>query len=54
VDDPRLVCWHSFEPGVAAFGLDGVITGIGLEVFGTDFARLEAPQRLEAVKQLLA
>ena len=30
VDDPRLVCWHSFEPGVASFGLDGVITAIGL------------------------
>jgi hypothetical protein len=23
VDDPRLVVWHSFEPGVASFGLDG-------------------------------
>jgi tetratricopeptide (TPR) repeat protein len=54
VDDPRLVLWHSFEPGVASFGLDGVITGIGLTVFGADFARLEPPQRLEAVKQLLA
>ena len=51
--DPRLVCWHSFEPGVASFGLDGVITGIGLALFGTDFARLEAPERLAAVKRLL-
>jgi tetratricopeptide (TPR) repeat protein len=51
--DARLVCWHSFEPGVASFGLDGVVTGIGLQVFGTDFARLEAPDRLAAVKQLL-
>ena len=55
VDDPRLVCWHSFEPGAASFGLDGVITGIGLAVFGTDFARMESPQRrLEAVQQLMA
>ena len=54
VDDPRLVVWHSFEPGVASFGLDGVVTSIGLGVFGADFARLEAPQRLEAVKGLLA
>ena len=54
VDDPRLVCWHSFEPGVASFGLDGAITGVGLAVFGADFSRLEAPQRLDAVKQLLA
>ena len=54
VDDPRLVLWHSFEPGVATFGLDRVIIGIGLTVFGADFARLTAPQRLGAVKQLLA
>jgi tetratricopeptide (TPR) repeat protein len=53
VDEPRLVLWHSFEPGVASFGLDGVITGIGLAVFGTDFARLDPQPRLEAVKQLL-
>jgi tetratricopeptide (TPR) repeat protein len=53
VDDPRLACWHSFEPGVASFGLDGVITGIGLDAFGADFARLDPPQRLEAVKGLL-
>jgi tetratricopeptide (TPR) repeat protein len=52
-DDPRLVCWHSFEPGVASFGLDGVLTGIGLALFGTDFARLEAAERLAAVKRLL-
>jgi len=54
VDDPRLVLWHSFEPGVATFGLDGVIAEIGLSIFGTDFARLEGPRRLEAVKQLLS
>jgi tetratricopeptide (TPR) repeat protein len=54
VSDPRLVFWHSFEPGVASFGLGGVITALGLDVFGPDFARLDPPQRLEAVKQLLA
>jgi tetratricopeptide (TPR) repeat protein len=53
VDDPRLVFWHSFEAGVASFGLDGVITSIGLEVFGADFAGLDPPQRLDAVKRLL-
>jgi tetratricopeptide (TPR) repeat protein len=53
VDDPRLVLWHSFEPGVASFGLDGIITALGLDVFGTDFARLDPPHRLETVKQLL-
>ena len=54
VDDPRLVFWHSFEPGVASFGLDGVITALGLAVFGTDFARLDPPERLAQVKRLLA
>ena len=47
------MCWHSFEPGVASFGLDGVVTGIGLGVFGADFARLDPADRLAAVKQLL-
>jgi tetratricopeptide (TPR) repeat protein len=51
--DPRLVVWHSFEPGVASFGLDGVITSIGLEVFGADFARRTPTERLAAVKGLL-
>ena len=54
VDDPRLVFWHSFEPGVATFGLDGVITGLGLALFGPDFARLDTGQRLDAVRRLLA
>ena len=54
VDDPRLVFWHSFEPGVASFGLDGVITGLGLAVFGADFARLDPAERLAQVKRLLA
>ena len=29
------------SPACASFGLDGVITGIGLAVFGAGFARLE-------------
>jgi tetratricopeptide (TPR) repeat protein len=53
VDDARLVCWHSFEPGVASFGLDGVVTSIGLGVFGADFARMDPSERLQAVKRLL-
>jgi tetratricopeptide (TPR) repeat protein len=54
VDDPRLVLWHSFEPGVASFGLDGVINEVGLTMFGIDFARQDPPQRLAAVQQLLS
>ena len=53
VDDPRLVLWHSFEPGVASFGLDGVITALGLAVFGADFARMDSAGRLGAVRQVL-
>ena len=53
VDDSRLILWHSFEPGVACFGLDEVITALGLTIFGADFARLEPPERLDAVKRLL-
>jgi tetratricopeptide (TPR) repeat protein len=54
VDDSRLVLWHSLEPGVATFGLEGVINAIGLDVFGADFARLDPAGRLTAVKELLA
>lgn len=38
---------------MATFGLDGVITGIGLTMFGSDFSRLDQAERLEAVKRLL-
>ena len=31
-----------------------MITGLGLAVFGADFARLDPPERLDAVKRLLA
>ena len=54
VDDPRLVSWHSFEPGLASFGLDGVITGLGLPLFGAGFALLDPAERLAQVKQLLS
>ena len=53
VDDPRLVLWYSFEPGAASFGLDGVITTIGLSILGAGFARLGPPQRLAAIRRLL-
>ncbi|MEU6854155.1 tetratricopeptide repeat protein [Actinacidiphila alni] len=54
VELPELVFWHSFEPGVASFGLDGVITSLGLRVFGPDFAVLDTEQRQAAVEELLA
>src|SRR5258707_5006162 len=30
VERPEWVFWHSFEPGLASLGLDGVVTEIGL------------------------
>ncbi|WP_155128472.1 CHAT domain-containing tetratricopeptide repeat protein [[Actinomadura] parvosata] len=53
VDRPDWVIWHSFEPGLASFGLAGVVAEIGLRVFGTDFASRDPGQRLEAVRRLL-
>ena len=37
VENPEWVFFHSFEPGIASFGLDGAITTIGLQLFGPDF-----------------
>jgi hypothetical protein len=55
VDDPNLILFHSFEPGVASFGLDGVVTAIGLRLFGFDFIRqtTDPAQRRVVVLQLL-
>jgi tetratricopeptide (TPR) repeat protein len=53
VERPQWVFWHSFQPGLASFGLDGVIAEIGLAVFGSDFARLDAAQRVGVVEGFL-
>jgi tetratricopeptide (TPR) repeat protein len=53
VERPEWVFWHSFEPGLASFGLDGVITEIGLAVYRTDFARLDAARRTSVVEGFL-
>ena len=53
VQDPEWVLWHSFEPGVATFGLDGAVTAAGLGLFGARFALLEPLQRREALVQAL-
>ena len=54
MDDPRFAFWHSIEPGLASFGPAGVITEIGLAVFGTGFAALQPDDRQRAVQDLLA
>jgi tetratricopeptide (TPR) repeat protein len=53
VERPGWVFWHSFEPGVASFGLDGVISQVGLSVFGPDFARLGDGDRAGVVEEFL-
>ncbi|QQM42200.1 tetratricopeptide repeat protein [Streptomyces liliifuscus] len=53
LDDERGVIWHSFEPGVASFGLDGVINSIGLGLFGAQFALLDQEKRQSLVETTL-
>jgi len=53
VERPEWVFWHSFEPGLASFGLDGVIAEIGLAVFGPGFVQLDAAQRTSVVEGFL-
>jgi tetratricopeptide (TPR) repeat protein len=53
VERPEWVIVHSFEPGVASFGLEGVTAEIGLAVFGPDFARLDPSERLAQVERVL-
>lgn len=52
-EKPQWVLWHSFEPGLATFGLDEVIAETGLAVFGQDFARRDPGEQLEAIHTLL-
>jgi len=53
VEHSEWVFWHSFEPGVASFGLAGMITEIGLGVWGPDFAAQEPDDRRKVVENLL-
>jgi tetratricopeptide (TPR) repeat protein len=51
---PNWVFVHSFEPGLASFGLDGVINAIGARLFLGDFVKLDAADRRAVVEQMLA
>ncbi|HEX4701203.1 MAG TPA: CHAT domain-containing protein, partial [Pseudonocardiaceae bacterium] len=53
VEQPEWVIWHSFRPGVASFALDGVISAIGLRVYGVEFVRHDPDERRERVHRLL-
>jgi tetratricopeptide (TPR) repeat protein len=57
VDRPAWSIWHSFEPGVASFGLDGVVNSVGRRLFAgqeEEFARLDPAARQAAVEKVLA
>ena len=54
VDQPEWVLCHSFEPGVASFGLGGVIAETGLTVLGPDFVHLDPAEQRRVVERLLA
>ena len=53
LDHPDGVFFMSFEPGVASFGLDGVINTIGTRLFDTEFHQLDREQREEVVVTVL-
>ncbi len=55
VEKPEWIFFHSFEPGVASFSLDGVVTQIGLQLFGPDFVgrTRDAAQRRELILKVL-
>ncbi|MBQ1048088.1 tetratricopeptide repeat protein [Micromonospora sp. C51] len=53
VRSPEHVIWYSFEPGVPTFGVAGLVTEIGLQVFGPAFAVAEDRRRRAMVEQLL-
>ncbi len=53
VERPQWVIFHSFEPGVASFGLDGVISEVGLAVFGPEFTLLDRDERVHQVERAL-
>jgi hypothetical protein len=55
IEQPSWVFFYAFEPGLASFGLDGVVTEIGLKLFGPDFVGKthDGAQRAEMLVKLL-
>lgn len=55
LDRSDYVLFHSFEPGLPSFNLNGVLTSIGLKLFGADFIKdsgNEKQRRLEILEIL--
>lgn len=44
VERPEHVVFHSFKPGVASFGLDGVLSSFAAQVFKSDFTAQDDPE----------
>ena len=53
VERPDWVFWHSFEPGAATFGLDGVVSEIGQALYGSQFALQDDKTRRTLVRKAL-
>ena len=55
IEQPAWVFFYAFQPGLASFGLDGVVTEIGLKLFGSDFVgkTRDGPQRAELLVKIL-
>ncbi|MBQ1023175.1 tetratricopeptide repeat protein [Micromonospora sp. C95] len=54
VDGTSGVIWNSFEPGVASYGIDGVIDTIGQRIWGDDFVGLDRDKAQSDIEELLA
>ncbi|WP_336111197.1 tetratricopeptide repeat protein [Streptomyces sp. PTD9-10] len=54
LDSPEYLVWHSFEPGDARFGLDGVLDSVGRALYGRGFSDATDPDdRLREVEDAL-
>ncbi|MFD0745884.1 tetratricopeptide repeat protein [Phytohabitans flavus] len=51
-DDPDALIWHSFQPGIASFGLEGVILTVG-NALGLDLAGVEPAEQRAQVRDTL-
>ena len=54
VEQPAWAIFYSLEPGLASFGLDGIVAAVGLRIWGSDFMRLARVDRCKAVETVLA
>ena len=53
VSCPEWVLWYSFEPNTPFSGLDGVVSAVGRQLYGAEFASLDAGKRQAVIRGLL-